>query len=191
MPGQSRELCPDEVTSRSGLPGRSRPGRLVQLYYFITNSLRILSGTSLLSYCQIAFYRATHHKTNGNVSKNSELPQGPAFAKLPVLPPCLKGNSQIRKESSVRTAGLRNERGVALAIAVVSLVLIGALLTTTIWVGRQRQTSAVAPARVLDIGIEALAPVPQARSGQLDSLTVGGTVEPLTDSARPASPRDQ
>ena len=91
----------------------------------------------------------------------------------------------------MRTAGLRNERGVALAIAVVSLVLIGALLTTTIWVGRQRQTSAVAPARVLDIGIEALAPIPQARSGQLDSLTVGGTVEPLTDSTRPAFPRDQ
>lgn len=91
----------------------------------------------------------------------------------------------------MRTAGLRNERGVALAIAVVSLVLIGALLTTTIWVGRQRQTSAVAPARVLDIGIEALAPAPPARSGQLDSLTVGGTVESFTDSAQPASPRDQ
>ncbi|HSM17899.1 MAG TPA: hypothetical protein VK845_13010 [Gemmatimonadales bacterium] len=90
----------------------------------------------------------------------------------------------------MRPAGLRNERGVALAIAVASLVLIGALLTT-IWVGRQRQTSAVAPARVLDIGIEALAPIPQARSGQLDSLTVGGTVERVTDSTRPASPRDQ
>ena len=90
----------------------------------------------------------------------------------------------------MRTAGLRNEGGVALAIAVVSLVLIGALLTTTIWVGRQRHRSAVAPARVLDIGIEALAPAPPPRSGQLDSGAVGGMVESLTDSTQPASLRD-
>ena len=83
--------------------------------------------------------------------------------------------------------GLRDERGVALALAVVSLVLIGALLTTTIWVGRQRRSSAVAPARVLDIGIEALAPVP-ARMGQLDSVPLGGAIQRLTDSVQPASP---
>ena len=90
----------------------------------------------------------------------------------------------------MRTVQPLNERGVALAIAVFSLVLIGALLTTTLWVDRHRGVTPVASARVLDIGIEASAAEARDRPVQLDTLTVGGSVgEALTDPTVPASPR--
>jgi hypothetical protein len=92
----------------------------------------------------------------------------------------------------VRTVQPLNERGVALAIAVFSLVLIGALLTTTLWVGRHREVTPGAPARVLDIGIEASAERTRVQPSQLDTLTLGGSVgAALTDSTEPASPRHQ
>ncbi|NNG15854.1 MAG: hypothetical protein HKM89_05175 [Gemmatimonadales bacterium] len=90
----------------------------------------------------------------------------------------------------MRTVQPLNERGIALAIAVFSLVLIGALLTTTLWVGRHREVIPGAPARVLDIGIEASAEGTRAQPVQLDTLTVGGSVgTALTDPTAPVSPR--
>ena len=92
----------------------------------------------------------------------------------------------------MRTVQLSNERGVALAIAVFSLVLIGALLSTTLWVDRHREATPGAAARVLDIGIEASAEGTRDRPVQLDTLTVGGSVEAaFTDPIEPASPRRQ
>ena len=86
----------------------------------------------------------------------------------------------------MRTVQLSNERGVALAIAVFSLVLIGALLSTTLWVGRHREATPGAAARVLDIGIEASAEGAGDRPVQLDTLTVGAA---FTDPTVPTSPR--
>ena len=82
----------------------------------------------------------------------------------------------------MRTA-VPDERGVALAIALLSLVLIGVLLTTTVWVGRQRRDTAVPPARSPDVSVEAQTP-----ADPLDTLTVAGSVDPVSRSMPPASP---